>query len=273
MESNDHIVREGVYIHPTDTVWPARPDEAVLQVKKLREVKVDENYPFLDRTFKGWFFRNLIYTIVFTLVFLLQHLRYGLKIEGRENIRRNKKLFKNGALTVCNHVYRWDFLAVVQATRKREWFPARAENLGGSDQILIRSVGGIPIAENFAGMKKFYAAFDELHSKKKWFHVFPEASRWQWYQPLRPFKRGAFEFAHRYDIPVIPMVITYREPKGLRKLIGIKHPLLTLRVGEPFLSDQTISSKQDSIRMRKIAFEKMCEMAGIVKNKWPCEGD
>lgn len=273
MESNDHIVREGVYIPPTDTVWPERPDDIALHVEKLREVKVDENYPFLDRSFKSWFLRNFYYSVIFTLVFMLQRLRYGIKIEGKENIRRNKKLFKNGALTVCNHVYRWDFLAVVQATRKRAYFPARAENLGGSDSILIRSVGGIPVAGNFAGMKQFYAAFDELHAKKKWLHVFPEASRWQWYQPLRPFKRGAFEFAHRYDIPVIPMVIAYREAKGWRKLIGITHPLVTLRVGEPFLPDQTLSSKQDSTRLRKLAFEKMRDMAGIVQNKWPCEGD
>lgn len=269
----EHIVREGVYIPETDTVWPEKPDQPVLKPLHLREVVVDENYPFLDKTFKFFIWHNFIYSVIFTVVFFLQHLRFGIRFEGLENIRRNKKLFKHGALTVCNHVYRWDFLAVVQAARHKIWFPARAENLGGKDEGLIRAAGGIPVAENFAGTKKFYAAFDELHSKNKWIHVFPEACRWPWYEPIRPFKRGAFEFAHRYDIPVIPMVLTFRKTDFFHRLIGIKNPLVTLHIGEPMMSDQSISVKKDSIRLRDAAHAKMCEMAGIIQNKWPSAGD
>ena len=265
----EHVNREGTYVPPTDSIWPQKPDQPLLQPKHLRQVVVDEKYPFIDKTFKFFLWRNFIYAGVWFVVFPLQRLRYGIKFKGLENLRKNKALFKNGAVTVCNHVYRWDFLAVVQATKKRLWFPARAENLMGSDAGLIRAVGGIPVAQNFSGMKKFYEAFDSLHQKKKWIHVFPESCRWTWYQPIRPFKRGAFEFSHRYDIPIIPMAISYREPDALRKFFGVKHPLVTLTVGSPIMPDAGHSLRQDSTRLLEECPKKIVDMAGIEKNQWP----
>lgn len=266
---NGQINKEGLFVPQTDSVWPKEPDQPLRKPKHLRELVVDENYPFLDKSFKFFLWRNLIFAGIWLLVFPLQHLRYGIKFVGLKNIRKNKALFKNGAVTVCNHVYRWDYLAVVQAVKKRLWFPARSENLMGSDAALIRAVGGIPVAENFSGTKKFYEAFDFLHSKKKWIHVFPESCRWTWYQPIRPFKRGAFEFAHRYDIPVIPMAISYRKPDAIRRFFGVKHPLITLTVGEPIFSDQSLSLKKDSSRLLEESHKKIVELAGIIQNQWP----
>ena len=263
------INRDGVYVPDTGCVWPQKPDEPLLKPSHLRQVVVDENYPFIDKSFKFFLWRNLIYAGVWLLVFPLQRLRFGIKFKGLENLRDNKALFKNGAVTVCNHVYRWDFLAVVQAVKKRLWFPARAENLMGKDAGLIRAVGGIPVARNFSGTKKFYEAFDELHQKKKWIHVFPESCRWTWYQPIRPFKRGAFEFAHRYDIPVVPMAISYRKPGAIRRFFGVKHPLVTLTVGSPIMPDKSLSLKQDSTRLLKECHKRVVELAGIVQNQWP----
>ena len=157
-----HVNKPGTYVPDSSLVWPAKPDEPLLKPKHLRQVVVDENYPFIDRSFKFFLWRNFIFFCVWTLVFFLQHVRYGIKFKGLKNLRKNKALFKNGAVTVSNHVYRWDYLAVVQATKKRLWFPARAENLMGKDAGLIRAVGGIPVAKNFSGMKKFYEAFDEM---------------------------------------------------------------------------------------------------------------
>ena len=46
--------------------------------------------------------------------------------------------------------------------------------------------------------------------------------------------------AYKYNVPVIPFVITYRERKGLYKLFGkSSEPLMTLTVGEPLLPDRT----------------------------------
>jgi len=148
-----------VFVPQTDINYPEIPDQPILTPKKIREVILDENYPYLDKSFGARLRHVAIYAGIFTLVFPIQKIRYGLKIVGRKNITKNKKLFKNGAMTACNHVYRWDFLAVLQAVKyRRIWFPARPDNLYGSDAGLIRGAGGIPIPSTISASRKFNEA-------------------------------------------------------------------------------------------------------------------
>lgn len=270
-----HKNRDGIYVPSTNINYPKTPHEPILSPRILKEVVVDEGYPYLDKSFTARLRHFGIYLGIFLLVFPLQKIRYGLRIEGRNNIRKNKKLLAQGAITVCNHVYRWDFLAVLQAVRwKRMWFPARSINIQGSDAALIRGAGGIPIPETgLAATRRFNQAFDELHSKKKWIHVFPEACRWDYYQPIRPFKKGAFAMAVRYGIPVLPLVISYRKATGIHKLLGTKHPLITIHIGNPLVPQSELSRKEATLWLRKEAHRQMCVMAGIEKNYWSPEGD
>ena len=133
--------------------------------------------------------------------------------------------------------------------------------------------GGIPIPEAEAGMsamKKFNEAFDEFHRRGWWFHIFPEACRWDMYKPLRPFQKGAFTMSYKYDKPLLPCVITYRERKGIFRLFGPKElPLLTVTIGEPIYPDTTQPRKTEVERLRDVAHAQMQEMAGITHNPWP----
>lgn len=265
-----HIVRDDVYIPIPDDQFPDNPKTRMLSPEKIYSVEVDEHYPFLMSSFKEKALHFLVYAGIFTFVFPLHVLRYGLKIKGRKNLKKNREILKNGALTVANHVYRWDFLAVIHAVRyRRLWFPTFADNIESKDRILVRSAGGIPIPEKgIAAMRKFFQAFDALHQKGKWIHIFPESFRWEFYQPIRPFKIGAFEMAYRYAIPVIPIAIQYRPVKGWRKIFGIKHPLITVSIGEPIEPDKTRPRKEESERLAREAHARMCRMAGIVQNRW-----
>lgn len=269
----EHIVKDGVYIPDTGFVFPEKPNTPVQNPKIVYDTDFEHNYPFLDKSLYGRWNNFIIYAGIFTLVFPLHILRYGLKIKGKENIRKNRKLFKNGAMTVSNHTYSWDFLAVCQAVKfRRMWFPLRALQAKSKQRFLVRGAGGIPIPETISAMKRFNQAFDYLHSKKKWIHVFPEACRWDFYEPIRPFNRGAFKMAHRYDIPVIPMAISYRKPSGIYKLLKIKHPLITLTIGTPIVPGNTPGETRNEVcdNMRQDAFNQIVEMAGIIKNKWDC---
>jgi 1-acyl-sn-glycerol-3-phosphate acyltransferase len=257
------------YIPETGFVYPDDPNERMLNPKKVREIEVDENYPFLDKSFWFRFKSALVYLGIYTLCFFINPIKYGLKVEGREHLRKNRKLFRNGAVTVSNHVYRWDFLGVLQAVKyRRMYFPAWKDNLEGSDGKLIRLAGGIPIPDGFHAMKKFNEAFDELHEKKMWFHVFPEGSNWHYYHAIRPFKIGAFVFSYRYEIPVIPMAFSYRKPTGKKN-----EPLMTLRIGEPIMPDMSLSRKDAVQKLRKECHEKIVALAGIKNNPFPAEGD
>jgi 1-acyl-sn-glycerol-3-phosphate acyltransferase len=264
------------YVPQLGITYPANPDEHLIQPIKLVEVTVDEHYPFLDKSLGFRLWSALIYLGIFVLVFFLSHVRFGLRIEGRRILKKNRKLFKNGAMTVSNHVLRWDFLHVLQAVRyRRLYFPAWKENIAGPDRNLIRAVGGIPVPTDIHAIKCFNLAFDELHRRKKWFHAFPEGCNWHYYQPIRPFKKGVFTMAYKYSIPCIPMAFSYREPTGLFKLYKKNYPLITLRIGEPIMPDTSLPRKEAVNILREQCHKKIVELAGIKEgeNPYPCEGD
>jgi 1-acyl-sn-glycerol-3-phosphate acyltransferase len=216
----------------------------------------------------------LVHLGIFTLVFAISPFRFGLRIEGRRILKKNRALFRKGALTVSNHMLRWDFLMILQAVRfRRLYFPAFKENLAGSDRNFIRWAGGIPVPESIHVIKYFNQAFDELYARKKWFHVFPEASNWHYFQPIRPFKKGMFSMAYKYNIPIIPMAFSYRPARGLYKILKKNYPLITLRIGEPILPDLSKPRREATALLREETHRKIVELAGIIDNPYPCEGD
>ena len=154
------------------------------------------------------------------------------------------------------------------------WFPIYGEHLRGKDAWFIRYLGGIPIPDNYAGMRPFDAAFDEYRKKKEWLHVFPEAASWKFYTPIRSFKKGAFTMAWKYNIPVIPFVISYRPRTGIYRLFDKPEiPLLTLHVGTPIFPDVTKPRKEETARLLHEAHAQMVSMAGIIDNPWPEEAN
>ncbi|MDR1956441.1 MAG: 1-acyl-sn-glycerol-3-phosphate acyltransferase [Treponema sp.] len=262
------------YVPELDLVYPRNPDAHMILGPQEVEVRLDEDYPFLDRSL-GFRVRSaLLYLGIFTVVFIIAPIRLGLRIEGRDKLKKNRALFRKGALTVSNHVLRWDFLCVLQAVRfRRLYFPAWKENISGPDRDLIRLAGGIPVPTDIHGIKYFNLAFDELHRQRKWFHVFPEGSNWPYYQPIRPFKKGMFTMAYKYQLPVIPLAFSYRPSRGLYKLFKKNYPLITLRIGDPILPDLSLSRKEAVNRLREQCHTRIVELAGIRDNPYPSAGD
>ena len=265
-------VRDDVYVpEPVAEFSGENPFTRMAPIRgKYKDINFDETYPFLDKSLKFKFFHALIYLTAWLVAFPLNRLRFGLRIEGREKIRRNRKLFKGGVMTVCNHVHRWDMVCVLQAMRYRmAWIPMYAEPFNGKDGFKMKYVGGLPIPDNFGGLREFNRALDTLHERGKWIHVFPESCSWKFYAPLRPFRTGTFNLACKYSLPVIPMIITFRPRTGWRRLFGNGEPLLTIHVGDPIVPNPEAPRKEEAKRIRDLAHATMLEMAGIISNPWP----
>ncbi|MBQ1819906.1 MAG: 1-acyl-sn-glycerol-3-phosphate acyltransferase [Bacteroidales bacterium] len=269
-------VKEEVYVpEPPEEFSGDDPFVKMAPIRgELKDIKFDETYPYLDKslTFRIWHF--LIYLVTWLVAFPANWIRFGIKIEGREKIRRNRELFANGMMTVCNHVHRWDMICVLQAMRyRRAWIPMYAQPFRGKDGFLMKAIGGVAIPEELSGLRAFDKAMDELHANKQWIHLFPESCSWRFYAPLRPFKTGAFNMAYRHGLPVVPLVISFRPRTGWRKLFGKGEPLLTIHVGDPIVPDLTVSRKAEVARIRDLAHQTMLDMAGIVSNPWPSSID
>lgn len=245
------------------------PHAHLLPVDEIHETEVGHDFPYIDNSFYYKFWNTMYYLQSRLLINVLQYFRYGMRIRGKENIKKHKDELKNGAMTVCNHTFRWDMSGVFTAIGWRQLrFPIWREQMKGKDARRMHTMGGIPVPESVADMRKFYQALDYYHEKGYWIHFFAEESRWEFYTPIRPFKRGAFVFAQRLDVPIIPMAYSYRERKGFLKLFG-KEACVTLNVGEPLFLDKSITDKKAQIDdLRKRTHEAMCKLAGIIENPW-----
>lgn len=265
-------VKEEVYVpEPPEEFSGDKPFTRMAPIRgDLKDIKFDGTYTYLDKSLKFKIWHLLIYLTTWFVAFPLNRIRYGLKIEGREKIRKNKEILANGMMTVCNHVHRWDMICVMQAMRYRKaWIPMYAQPFRGNDGFLMKNIGGIAIPEEHSGLRAFDQALDELHANKQWIHIFPESCSWKFYAPLRPFKIGAFNMAYRYSLPIIPLVISFRPRTGWRKLFSKNEPLLTIHVGDPIVPDLNTPRKKEAERMRELAHKTMLKMAGIVSNPWP----
>ena len=270
-------VKEGEYIPQPAMDYPQdNPFARTLFPKYTKQLAIDDKYPYLNDSV-GYKFNLYLGYYVFLHLLLRIKLRVqmGLRIRGREVLKKHKDGLKNGAITIANHVYRLDCPCVLIAVNRTHntRIPMFAPNFRTKDGYFMGIAGGIPIPEAEAGMsamKKFNEAFDEFHRRGWWFHIFPEACRWDMYKPLRPFQKGAFTMSYKYNKPLLPCVITYRERKGIFRLFGPKElPLLTVTIGEPIYPDTTQARKTEVERLRNVAHAQMQQMAGITHNPWP----
>lgn len=284
----DLKVTEGTYVPPVTMSYPEDdPYVGLYQPVYDREyLPIDATYPYYDPSWRNKLRVAFGYAFVLRPLGWILRIRYGLRwrIEGETKWRRSScgvrrwlKQFdlSRGAITIANHCYRHDCASVLTTfhASARTRIPMFAPNFRTKDQFYLRIVGGIPIPAAEAGlsaMKAFNAAFDAYDKEGYWFHIFPEAKRWDWYKPLRPFQKGAFTMAYKYNKPIIPFAITYRERTGLWRLFGPKdEPLTQVVIGAPIYPDATKPRAVETERLLKETHATICRLAGIEHNTWP----
>lgn len=273
----DLATEKNVYIPDVGIDYPEDDPYARLYKPVYdRNVVVDANYPYLNNSLKYRFFNWSMWGLLLKFGLGLKlRIQMGLRFKGRENLKKYKDVLSGGAITIANHMYRLDCPCVLLAVKAKHTtrIPMFAPNFSTKDNFFLNVVGGVPIPPKEAGItaiKKFNEAFDEFHRRGYWFHIFPEAARWDFYKPLRPFQKGAFSMSYKYNMPLLPCVITYRERTGIYRLFGKKSlPLLQVEIGAPIIPDRTAPRGQEVERLREEAHHTMERMAGITHNSWP----
>ena len=252
------------YRHNLDYQYPEQSDEHMITVKHLRDTNFDENYPYFEKGLWHKIKRAALFVCLHLLAFPVVTIRYGLKIYGRDILKKYKKEFKDGAITIANHVLIWDYICLMKAIRPRlQYHPGWKTNFEGPNGPLIRWVGGIPIPTgNMRAMVKFQQAIGDVLKNNKWLHFFPEGSMWYYYPDIRPLKKAVFKYAVRYDKPVIPITFSFRPRTGIYKLFG-KAPLVDLTIGEPLFPDKSLSTPDAIDKLHADAYHVMQVMCGI----------
>ena len=246
--------------------YPELTDKHYLEIHKDRGFVFDTKYPYIDKSSWFRFKQKMARLLLNVVVFPLATIRLGLKIEGRENLKKHKNIIDNGVISVCNHVHMWDYIAIMRGIRPvKPNLLAWDKNINGENGTLIRMVGGIPIPEKtVAGQKTFLKAISSLLNEDHgWLHIYAEGSMWEYYQPIRPFKRGAAMMAVSNDKPIIPLGFSYREPSWIRKTIFHQPGVFTLHIGEPLFPDESLKPKDREKDLTIRANKAVCALVGI----------
>ena len=102
---------------------------------------------------------------------------------------------------------------------------------------LIKLLRAIPIPKERKNKKNFIKAINSILEKGEAVHFYPEAALWTYCEKIRNFKEGAFDFAVRQHVPIIPMVFQFRTPQGIRKFFKRKKDV-TLIILKPVMPEK-----------------------------------
>ena len=166
------------------------------------------------------------------------------EIRGIENLR----LPEGGAAITCNHFNAFDSFAMQIAfdragLKKKKLYRVIREgnytSFPGFYGFLMKNCNSLPLASNHKTLKKFMEATDTLLGKGNYILVYPEQSMWWNYRKPKPLKNGAFTFAARSNVPVIPCFITMRDSDVIGE-DGFSVQEYTIHISEPIYPDQSL---------------------------------
>lgn len=175
------------------------------------------------------------------------------EIRGIENLRN----LQSGAVITCNHFNAFDSFAmhevfVASGQKKRSMFRVIREgnytSFPGFYGYLMRHFYTLPLSSNTKTMQKFIKATDQLLQQGNFVLFYPEQSMWWNYRKPKPLQPGAYRFAVKNKVPVVPCFITMRDseypgPDG--------YPVqeYTITVGKPIYPEEALSYKDNVQRL------------------------
>jgi 1-acyl-sn-glycerol-3-phosphate acyltransferase len=188
-------------------------------------------------------------------------------IKGIENWQN----LQSGAIITCNHFNAFDSFAIQEAYHASKKWPKQKfyrvikegnyTSFPGFFGELMRHFYTLPLSSNLKTMVKFTEATNTLLQKGNFILFYPEQAMWWNYRKPRPLKPGAYKFAVKNNVPVLPCFITMRDSdilgQDLRKSIkdfdvdenfipnGYFVQEYTIHVGKPIYPKKELNYKEN----------------------------
>ena len=189
----------------------------------------------------------LYYFIAFPVLALTDFLVFNLKVEGRKNLKGI-----HGVILVSNHVHYIDSGMIGCAV-----FPRRVifvSHIGNFSLPVygwwVRQIACIPIGETFRQHKAFLQQCTAKLEQGRCVAIYPEGDIEHNPPSLQPFTNGAFQLAVRTGLPVLPLVVTIRPSKGIRRVWQSKN-FYCVHIGLPIYPEANGSVKARIEKMRE----------------------
>ena len=171
------------------------------------------------------------------------------EIIGIENFQN----LESGAVITCNHFNAFDSFAIQMAydaseQRGKNFYRVIREgnytSFPGFYGNLMRNCNTLPLSSNSQTMRKFVKATNTLLRDGHFVLFYPEQSMWWNYRKPKPLKEGAYFFAARNNVPVLPCFITMRDTDIMGD-DGYYVQEYTVHVGKPIYPDETLSHSEN----------------------------
>ena len=181
------------------------------------------------------------------------------EIRGSENLAA----LKTGAVITCNHFNAMDSfamqLAFMSANQKdKKMFRVIREgnytSFPGFFGFLMRHFYTLPLSSNLQTQMEFIRAVDTLLQDGNFVLVYPEQSMWWNYRKPKPLKEGAFYFAAKNRLPVVPCFITM-EDSEIAGDDGFPIQEYTIHIGKPIMPDPDKSARLNTKAMMAENYE------------------
>ncbi len=176
----------------------------------------------------------------------------------------NLKNIETGAILTCNHFNPYDSFTVEKVFRmagedkKRKLFKVIREgnytNFPGMYGFFFRNCDTLPLSSNKRTMIKFIKAVDVILKRGDFILIYPEQSMWWNYRKPKPLKNGAFNFAARNHVPVIPIFITMEDSDIIGE-DGFPIQEYTVNIEKPIYPDENLTEKENTEAMKEKNYE------------------
>lgn len=173
---------------------------------------------------------------------------FNLKIVGKNNLKYIKK---TGAILTCNHVHNLDCTLIRYATIKRKLkiIVGEFNNFKGFGGAILRSAATLPLSKNSTCVKNLYKSIGTLLDKKECILFYPEGSLWYCYEKPRPLNTGAYHFAVKFNVPIVPMFFTFKNKKQRKDGTYVKK--FILHIGKPIYKNKDLTDKENIQVLKK----------------------
>lgn len=180
-------------------------------------------------------------------------------VEGIENMQE----VKSGAILTCNHFNPFDCFTMELMFRRsgqnknKKIFKIIREgnftNFPGMYGFFFRNCDTLPLGSTKKAMTCLLKAVDEILKRGDFILIYPEQSMWWDYKQPKPMKNGAFNFAVKSKVPIIPSFITFNDSNVIGE-DGNPVQEYTVHIGKPIYPDEALTPKENIKMMRDMNY-------------------
>lgn len=236
-----------------------------LNVEKAK--KIDGRYVYVPKNIMYKFTKSIVKVLLRLIGPIINKFAFNIKVKGRKNIKGIKS-----AISISNHVHYLDFLMNYQAVKKKNFYVLAANHnmKKGLVGYIFKAGGMLPLSPSIDANVNLNRTISKILNDGGFVHIYAESALWFRYERSRPLKIGAFKMAVQNNVPVVPIVILFRQ-KGKLEFYRRKKTV-TVDIGKPIYppSEGTVKERAEAMReeCQKCYNDTVCTFYGYDKDTY-----